>query len=172
MQLKRTLIPPSVEYKEKTKKRIIKNSIIDDITGCWNWVKCKTGGYGNIGYNKFVFLAHRVSYALFIGTFDESLLVCHKCDNPACVNPDHLFIGTQGDNMRDCISKKRFNRQNDIRKGEKNSGFKISDAQIMEIFNKITTGLSQTKIAKEYGIGDSSVSRIKRGYRLPKAEAP
>ena len=76
---------------------------------CWIW----NGYLNNTGYGQVPFyhfktrLAHRVSYKLFIGNFDDSLCVCHKCDNPKCVNPEHLFLGTHKDNALDKVSKGR-----------------------------------------------------------------
>lgn len=75
---------------------------------CWNWVGClNDDGYGSIRYENKARKAHRISYLLEYGAFDERLRVLHSCDNPTCVRPDHLFLGTQGDNMRDMVLKGR-----------------------------------------------------------------
>ena len=78
--------------------------------GCWLWKSTiNRDGYGT--YKKTFLmdsiLAHRLSYRIFKGDFERSLLVCHHCDNPRCVNPNHLFLGTVSDNMRDCVKKGR-----------------------------------------------------------------
>ncbi len=83
----------------------------DSIEDCWNW---KAGfrnkeGYGAFVYNKKLELSHRVSWMMANGNIDNKLLVCHKCDNPKCVNPNHLFLGTYSENMKDCVSKNRLN---------------------------------------------------------------
>lgn len=81
--------------------------------GCWLWT---AGRYSN-GYGKIRVqvdgqwadgLAHRVAYELFVGAIPDGLYVCHSCDNPGCVNPDHLFPGTGSDNMRDAVRKGRL----------------------------------------------------------------
>lgn len=89
--------------------------IIDDESGCWNWVKASfKGGYGRISISGKICAAHRVSYTLSHGEIGEDLCVLHKCDNPRCINPDHLFVGTQMENMLDKCKKGRHrNGRND-----------------------------------------------------------
>ena len=81
--------------------------VIDEITGCWNWKYLKSSqGYGQYKRVKGETLAHRASYILYKGIINQEC-VCHKCDNPSCVNPDHLFLGSKLDNNRDRANKKR-----------------------------------------------------------------
>jgi hypothetical protein len=87
----------------------------DEVTGCWNW----TGQINNYGYAMVSFntpnkrrtttTAHRASYQTFVGPVQWDQVVCHRCDNPLCINPDHLFIGTQLENMEDMVAKGRDN---------------------------------------------------------------
>lgn len=73
--------------------------------GCWNWTAANVRGYGRISINNRMFRAHRVSYEMHRGPIPEGLEICHRCDNPRCVRPDHLFVGTRSDNIRDRVAK-------------------------------------------------------------------
>jgi hypothetical protein len=75
--------------------------------GCWEWRGAKTLGYGRINVGRRSILAHRVSYEMANGPIADGLVVCHRCDNPSCVRPDHLFLGTLGDNNADMFAKGR-----------------------------------------------------------------
>ena len=85
-----------------------------DISGdCWEWVGSRLPkGYGRIGFKdetgKHIVLAHRFSYETFIGLIPEGLFVCHSCDNPPCIRPSHLWLGTKKDNAQDSVKKGRF----------------------------------------------------------------
>lgn len=127
-----------------------------DIKGeddCWNWkAAILNTGYGQIRINNRGVLAHRVAYQLFYGNFSDELLMCHKCDNRACCNPKHLFLGTIQDNNRDMLEKGRN------AKGIKMGSNKLSEKEIKEIRNSPN---SQTRLAIEYGVNQSTIQRIK-----------
>lgn len=148
------------------KNPIIKHINIDTQTGCWNWTATlHRGGYGLTWANKKVRKAHRVSYQLYYGEFDETLYVLHKCDNRKCVNPEHLFLGTALDNARDMISKNRHLESYSkiqFKKGELHPSAKITTKDVEEIRKLIDSRImTQTKIAASYGISSMQVSRIK-----------
>ena len=94
----------------KTVKERLLNSIeIITESGCWIWLQhLNAYGYGAITVDKKVVGAHRVAYQEFIGSIPESMCVCHECDIPACINPNHLFLGTHADNMKDKADKGRI----------------------------------------------------------------
>lgn len=90
------------------KERIANNIKINKKTGCWDWQGATVGnGYGLITFNYKSTRVHRLSYRLFVGLIDKGLYVLHKCDRPICCNPNHLFLGTQKDNMEDMRKKMR-----------------------------------------------------------------
>lgn len=116
--------------------------------GCWEWAAFRSGyGYGKFGVGRKVFPAHRVSYTLYAGTIPDGLCVLHRCDNPPCVNPDHLFLGTKADNSRDMSLK-----------GRSGGTPKLTPDQVKEIR---MDARKQTSIAKDYKIDQSQVSHIK-----------
>jgi len=128
-------------------------------TGCWEWIVNKRkDGYGIfILANDKKIRAHRYSYELYNGTINDPLkVVMHSCDNPCCVNPEHLTLGSRGDNLIDAYDKNRRAI------GNASHLAKITEIQAIEVFLDSRTQLT---IADEYGITQSQVSRIKSGHR-------
>lgn len=116
-------------------------------------------GYGHVRYEGKVVRAHRLAYAQAHGLTLEDIagrIVRHACDNPACINPAHLVLGTHTDNMRDMAERGR-NRQP---KGIRNAKSKLSDADVIEIRRRAAAGETNKAIAKDYGIAPSQISRI------------
>lgn len=138
-------------------------SFVNKSEGCWEWQGGKTRqGYGLIYFKGRRWAAHRLSYFLNVSQDIENLFVCHRCDNPQCVRPDHLFLGTPLDNVRDMIQKNRS------RKGETHGQAKLTNIQVQEI-REIGKGMTQKEIAAKYGIRQDSVSRILSGKRYSSA---
>ncbi|MHB0992643.1 MAG: HNH endonuclease signature motif containing protein [Burkholderiales bacterium] len=139
-------------------KKVIKSE------NCWEWVGNKNNkGYGQLskGGRLGNALAHRVSYEIHNGKIPGGLFVLHKCDNPGCVRPDHLFLGTNSDNMQDMLKKGRFKSKS--LKGEKCKFSKLNESQVMEIKNRLLHGDKARLIARAYGVSDCCISGIKCG---------
>ena len=118
---------------------------------CWPWIGAGKGnGYGHTSRGQ----AHRVSYELFVGPVPEGMDVCHKCDNRACVNPDHLFLGTRAENMADMKAKGR---------GAGGCRKHLREHQIQEIRRRLAVGVPQSEIARAMNINRGTVSAIKQG---------
>lgn len=128
-------------------------------SGChlWSGAMRARGDYGKVRWGGKDFSAHRISWELYVGPVPDGLCVLHKCDTPACVNPAHLFLGTQADNVRDMISKGRDYDKS----GHGNPRAKLTPQQVMEI--RGMPRRNQAEIGQVYGIAQSSVSRIQRG---------
>ena len=125
---------------------------------CWEWQACRNSdGYGSIGYKKSTALAHRVSWELHFGPIPEGMQVLHKCDNPPCMNPNHFFLGTHTDNMRDRKAKGRANYSNNA-KGEKNGAAKLTCSDVIAIRKDTRT---HKAIAKDYGVDFNTIYRVK-----------
>jgi hypothetical protein len=89
-------------------ERFWEKVVVNNDTGCWEWTACRVKtGYGRVGWGGQTRFAHRVAYTALVGEFDERCVVLHLCDNPPCVNPGHLKLGSQSDNMRDMYEKGR-----------------------------------------------------------------
>lgn len=123
--------------------------------GCWNWIAYKDRwGYGRLQFSKKMQSAHRVAYQLYVGEIPEGLCVLHHCDNPACCRPDHLFLGTNNDNVRDRMNKGRGAI------GEKHGMAKLTEEQVKTIRSKRSEGAHATDLAKQFGVAQRTISKI------------
>lgn len=137
-----------------------------DPRGCWLWRgHCNEFGYGlfsadGIAGSK-ILRAHRVAWELLRGAIPVGLELCHHCDNPPCVNPDHLFIGTRSDNMRDMVAKGRHRSNLPHQWGEAHSQARLSDEDVIEMRRRYSFGgVTQRQLALAYGVSDNHVSAI------------
>jgi HNH endonuclease len=111
---------------------------------CWLWTGCKNvDGYGILRLNNKTLLSHRVSYDYHKGAIPKGLFVCHKCDNPSCVNPSHLFLGSSKDNKQDSIRKNRAVFANNK---------KLTDKEVQEIRAARRVGVGAAILANQYNI--------------------
>lgn len=128
--------------------------------GCWIWVGAYRGRkclkYGSFRLKGRMTAAHRASFMLHKGPIPAGLYVCHICDTPLCVNPDHLFLGTQQENIRDCLDKGRFS----IRRGGDANKAKLSEADVRAILSE-PKGTSLKEMSQKYGTTVSNISCIR-----------
>lgn len=132
--------------------------------GCWEWQGSRNGqrkGYGSFWYRGRHHRAHRFAWTLANGEIPPGLLVCHRCDNPPCVRPDHLFLGTNEDNMADMRAKGRA--RNGQKCGEMNSNAILTAAQVKELRQLRDAGYSFRSIAARMGLSKATVIAAARG---------
>lgn len=168
-----------------TRDELVKNfwRRVDKTKGddaCWLWKgHLDKAGYGAMKVNRRNIKAHRFSYELAYGIIPDSLFVCHACDNPACVNPQHLFSGTPKANSEDMVRKGRstkgVNRSllwpESICRGEANGNAKLNETDVLAIKGKYRIGdVSTRTLAEQYGVSKSLISLIVRGERWSRLE--
>lgn len=141
---------------EKVKSRLFAKVKITP--SCWWWTGAKRKkGYGMISVNGKTVSTHRLSYQIYFGEIDSGSLVCHKCDNPMCVNPDHLFLGTNADNVADKMAKNRQAR------GSRMGGAKLTESNIIDIratYTKGRNGRNCVYLASLYGVSPTTIWNI------------
>jgi hypothetical protein len=142
------------DFTERFWKKVTKSE------GCWKWTGQKDkNGYGVLKLHQKVHKAYRVSYEIATGKSPIGFCVLHRCDNPGCVNPDHLYLGTPADNARD---RKMRGRGGNL-KGENNGRAKLNIHLVREIRLLFSTGAySKVKLGKIYGITDVQIGQIVR----------
>jgi len=122
--------------------------------GCWIWEGASPGGrgYGQIRVGDSQIAAHRLAYEQAYEPIPDGMYVCHTCDNPSCVNPEHLFLGTHQDNMDDMTKKDRKP------KGEFSKAHKLTDEEVLEIRASSET---QQELADRFGVSQRNISFIR-----------
>ena len=153
------------------KRKTAKERLLDGIeiiteSGCWIWMKAVSpAGYGKISYLGKNRIAHRVSYMEFIGGIPGDLCALHRCDTPSCINPNHLFLGTKGDNNRDAMRKGRCRSGSYYReKGDWNCNVKLTKEQVLYIRASDET---QIKLAKKFNVSRATIgdARTRKTWR-------
>ena len=145
-------------------KQRLMNGIEIGRDGCWNWKRhLNNKGYGKLTIRGKGAYVHRLSYELFVGTIPDGMFVCHHCDNSACVNPSHLFIGTQFDNMRDCANKERIRVSAVSMPGEENPASKLTQGDVCKIRERLAIGETQRVLAVDYSVSQATISDINTG---------
>ncbi len=147
-------LPPLRTY--SISQRLEAGHVKDEETGCWLWAMSKdTAGYGLVTVSTGKSgAAHRAAYIAFVGEIPSGYAVCHACDTPACIRPDHLFLGTQRDNMRDASAK-----------GRRNTSLTQEQAAEVRASNE-----SAQAIAKRLGVGTHVIYKCRRGVTYPSSK--
>lgn len=141
----------------------------EEVSGddCWPWTRSKNrASYGIVSLpGPETWLAHRLAYTVWVGPIPEGHVVRHKCDNPPCINPDHLETGTHADNVKDKIERDRIPR------GARHWKAKLSDCDVTTIRSRVASGETQSAVARDYQIDSSYVSQLMSGkYRSQNQE--
>lgn len=147
-------------------ERLLSKTIKNHITGCWEWQGSKRNGYGRtiIGSRKDgtrrTITAHRLAYLLWNGDIPDGYEVCHRCDNPCCINPEHLFVGTRQDNIDDRERKHR----NVIKIGEEQPRSKLTKKLVKDArWERANKGTSFQKLAERYGVSKKTIQNAIKG---------
>lgn len=137
-------------------------SKVEKTDGCWVWkAACNNKGYGVFydprkpNKNKMGY-AHRMIYEHAVGPIPEDKEMCHRCDNPKCVNPSHLFVGTRKENMVDCSSKGRT--RNGVRRGKDNHNTKLNEQAVREI--RAVVNPNVCRLARKYGVTRNPIKQV------------
>lgn len=137
---------------------------VERTPGCWLWTGEKNSkGYGRFRKNGQWHLAHRFSWEAFKGPLSDGLCVLHRCDNPRCVNPKHLFLGTQTDNMRDCANKGRLVLPEQKAEGTQHYSAKLTEDDVRAIRRRFASGEGQRCIAESFGLKRTTIAAITQG---------
>ena len=126
---------------------------------CWNWMHdLNSTGYGKFSLNNKTMMAHRVAFQIFGEAIPKGKVVCHSCDNRRCVNPAHLWLGTQSDNLKDAVKKGRMFRPD--ARASLNGNTKLNWDDVREIRRQVLSGIRKADVARYFGVSNSTISNI------------
>lgn len=154
-------MPKKYTSEERIEAFWAKVAIATDNGACWEWLGFRTNdGYGQMKWDRRAQKAHRVSWILANGEIPNNLWVLHSCDNPPCVNPNHLFLGTRQDNTADMDAKGRRSHK-PINEGEKHPHHKLTNLQVDEIRQRFAKGgVSLSALGREFNVCYQQIRRI------------
>lgn len=160
--MKRTVIKPNADFEQKFWSHVVKGADNE----CWNWKGYVNKGYGTFWINKGNMRAHRAAWVIHNGPIPDRLFVCHKCDNRSCVNPNHLFLGTNMDNIKDMVDKKRHAY------GQRHGCVKLKLTDVLAIrVMFIKRGFGTKEIGRRFDVSATLVGDIIKGKQWAKGIA-
>ena len=147
--------PMTKTCEERFREKAVKGNAHES---CWQWTGATlSNGYGQMWHTGKARYAHRIAYEMFVGVIPSDLQVCHSCDNPSCVNPSHLFLGTQADNERDKGAKGRQAR------GSSHGNSKLTEVEVASIRVARAGGVTCKELGQRYGVDPSTIGHAARG---------
>ena len=141
---------------EQFREHFLSQAMPEPNTGCSLWTGATTRGYGSVRRHGRALYAHRVAYELFVGPIPDGMHVLHHCDTPPCVNPEHLFLGTDADNIQDMDRKGR----RVTRKGELHPRARLTEDDVRTIRSRVAAGETKASLSREHGVDETTVGRI------------
>jgi len=144
-----------MDIREKDIQRFWNKVNVGDLDDCWEWQGSKSfDGYGRLSVSGKTIASHRISWVISNGKIPKDLCVLHRCDNPGCVNPNHLFLGTRKDNVYDAMRK---NRRANVQ-GENAGNSKLTEKDVISIREEYRAGgISQNQLARKYNVTQANI---------------
>lgn len=140
-------------------QRFFRQIQVDLSNGCWNWIGVmNSNGYGRFSFRNKYHLAHRFFFENYLGPISHGFNVCHRCDNRRCVNPAHLWLGTQSQNLSDAAAKNRMFRPDTT--GEYNGNRKLDWSKVREIRRLLLGGTKKSQVAKQFDVSPTTITYI------------